>query len=235
MTAAEAAPEALASPQAAGAAHQPSRQAPHQPSLVRRLVVLQAVLSAVVLLAGGVALNAFFVDRSTAEFDDRLSQDIIDLVAGASVDDTGDVAAPALTDERTLQAYSGKYWEMIAVGAAADTTDDKTIGRSRSLWDAPDIALPANVAERLAASPGKPVFYDGVGPAPTNAPDAGPGAQAIRTLPMPGSPPRRCGSPALQEPTVFLVAEDRARRSTPTSATSPFPPPSRSWCCWRCW
>ncbi|HEY1751365.1 MAG TPA: sensor histidine kinase [Caulobacteraceae bacterium] len=170
---------------------------------MRRLVVLHAVLSAVVLLAGGVALSVFFAQRSTAEFDDRLSQDLIDLIAGTSVDDTGDVAAPALTDERTTQAYSGKYWEL------ADVTGGfKSIARSRSLWDASDIALPPGGAAALTRAPGKPVFYDGLGPASTNDPTA-PAGQPIREEPV------RIGAEevritGVKDPIIYLVAQDRS-------------------------
>jgi signal transduction histidine kinase len=175
-----------------------------QPSLVRRLVVLHAALSAVVLLAGGLALSAFFAERSTAEFDDRLSQDVIDLVAGTSVDDTGDVAAPTLTDERAGQAYSGKYWELADPAGGASL---KPIARSRSLWDE-DIALPPGGMALLFASPGKPVFYDGVGPAPTNAPLTEPGA------PIREEPVRIAAElvriTGVKDPVVYLVSQDRS-------------------------
>jgi signal transduction histidine kinase len=174
-----------------------------KPSLVRRLIVLHAVLSAAVLIAGGFALSGFFAERSTAEFDDRLSQDVIDLVGGASVDSDGSVDAPALTDERTLQVYSGKYWQMgSAVGGAF-----KPIARSRSLWDAPDIALPPGGAAELAAAPGRTIFYDGVGPAPSGAASG-----------LTGGPPRKepvriaaeeVRITGVADPVIFLVAENR--------------------------
>ena len=63
--------------------------------------MLHAVLSAAVLVAGGLALSAFFAERSTAAFDERLCEDVLDLVRGTSVDETGEVAAPTLTDART--------------------------------------------------------------------------------------------------------------------------------------
>ena len=184
----------------AGAAKPPRRR--HPPSLVRRLVVLHAVLSAAVLLAGGFALSAFFTQASIAAFDARLSQDVIDLVGGTSVDETGAVAAPTLTDERTLQVYSGKYWEL----ATAAGNGLKPLARSRSLWDAPDIALPAGGAAQVAASPGRPVFYNGVGPAPT-----GQGSQSAAAREEPvriaAQQVRITGVP---DPVIFLVSEDRS-------------------------
>ena len=190
----------VARPAAAARPRPPKRP----PSLVRRLVVLHAVLSAAVLIAGGFALSAFFAQRSTAAFDARLSQDVIDLVGGTQVDETGGVAAPTLTDERTLQVYSGKYWELASPDPGGGI---KPIARSRSLWDAPDIALPPGGLGALAASRGKSIFYDGVGPAPTGAP------------PQPGQPvreePVRIAAEEVRitgvlDPIIYFVAEDRS-------------------------
>jgi signal transduction histidine kinase len=206
MTVAEAAPPGAAANQAtvrAGRKARPPRRR-HPPSMVRRLVVLHAVLSAAVLIAGGFALSAFFTRASTAEFDARLAQDVTDLNAGTSVDETGAVAAPTLTDERTTQVYSGKYWEL---AMAATGGGLKPIARSRSLWDAPDIALPAGGAAQLAASPGKPVFYNGRGPAPIGQGPVPPGS------PVKDEPVRIAAElvriSGVPDPVIFLVAEDR--------------------------
>ena len=158
-------------------------------SLVRRLVVLHAVLSLAVLAAGGLALSLFFSQQATLRFDDRISQDVLNLVAGTSVDPDGTVDAPALTDERALRVYSGKYWEIASPAGAAL----KSIARSRSLWDAPDIALPPGGSAILAKSPGHPVFYDGVGPVREPLRIA---AQQVRLS-------------GVKAPVLFLVAEDR--------------------------
>src|SRR6202000_790647 len=85
---------------------------PRRPSLVGRLVVLHAVLSAAVLIAGGFALSSFFAQQAVDRFDDRLSEDVDHLVSGASVDPQGQVDASPLTDERSARTYSGDYWEM---------------------------------------------------------------------------------------------------------------------------
>jgi signal transduction histidine kinase len=180
-------------------------KAPKRPvSLVQRLVVLHAVLSAAVLIVGGFGLSAFFAQRSVAAFDDRLSQDVIDLVGGTSVDESGGVAAPTLTDERTLEVYSGKYWEL---ATPAPNGGIKPIARSRSLWDAPDIPLPPGGVGALAALRGKPIFYNGSGPAPTGA------------APQPGQPvkeePDRIAAEEVRitgvaDPVIYLVAEDRS-------------------------
>jgi signal transduction histidine kinase len=176
----------------------------HPPSMVQRLVVLHAVLSAAVLIAGGFALSAFFTQASIAAFDARLSQDVIDLVGGTSVDETGAVAAPTLTDERTLQVYSGKYWEL-ATSAGGGL---KPLARSRSLWDAPDIALPPGGAAQIAASPGRPVFYNGRGPAPIGQGPVQPGATGREEpVRIAAQQVRITGVP---DPVIFLVSEDRS-------------------------
>jgi signal transduction histidine kinase len=168
-----------------------ARRPKRPPSLVRRLVVLQVVLSAVVLAAGGIALSGLFRQGVTAEFDARLSQDITDLVAGASVDETGQVTAPALTDPRTLLAYSGKYWELAEPSGAAAV---KAIDRSRSMWDAAGLALPVSGLSGLVAAPGKTQFYDGVGPAKEPLRIA---AEAVRIT-------------GVAQPVIFMEAEDRS-------------------------
>lgn len=175
----------------AGGETRPAKGPRRPQSLVRRLIVLHAVLSLVVLAAGGMALSAFFTDRTTAEFDDRLSQDLLNLVAGTSVDDSGEVDAPALTDERALRAYSGKYWEL---ASPIGVNGVKPITRSRSLWDAPDIALPPGGVPALAARPGRPVFYDGVGPVKEPLRIA---AEEVRLS-------------GVKDPVLFLEAEDRS-------------------------
>ena len=176
--------------------------------MVRRLIVLHALLSAIVLAAGGFTLSAFFAERSIAAFDERLNDDVLDLVSGTSVDDTGEVAAPTLTDARTGYAYSGKYWELVTPVGNDQVRAIKN-DRSRSMWDAPDFALPPGGAATLARQPGKTVYYDGVGPAPTiGAAWSQPGAQA-------GKEPVRIAAEmvriaGVKEPIIFMVAQDRS-------------------------
>ncbi|HUZ13921.1 MAG TPA: sensor histidine kinase [Caulobacteraceae bacterium] len=163
----------------------------HPPSLVRRLVIIHAVLSLAVLALGAVALSAYFRSEATSRFDDRLAQDLLNLVAGSSVDSDQDVDAPALTDERALRVYSGKYWE---IGVAGGPSRLANASRSRSLWDAPDLALPPGGTAALAKSPGKPIFYDGMGPVKQ------PLRIAAEEVLLPG----------LAQPVIFLDAEDRS-------------------------
>ena len=190
---------------AKSAAAAPPPKPRRQPSLVRRLIVLHAVLSALVLVAGGVTLSAFFAERSIAAFDERLGDDVLDLVRGTSVDETGDVAAPTLTDARTGYAYSGKYWELVTPAGGGQV---RAIDRSRSMWDAPDFALPAGGEAELASQAGKTVYYDGIGPAPTGAAPPQPGAPI-------GKEPVRIAAEevriaGVKDPIIFMVAEDRS-------------------------
>jgi signal transduction histidine kinase len=164
----------------------------HRPSLVRRLVVLHAVLSFVVLLGGGFALSTFFSQQAIDRFDDDLSEDVDNLVAGASVDDQGQVDAPPLTDERSARAYSGKYWEL-ATPAASGGVEAIRGATSRSLMDQSTIPGPPSGAGVLGAHPGKTIFYDG--PGPLNQP-----------LRIAAEEVRLTGAP---QPVIFMVAEDR--------------------------
>lgn len=163
----------------------------HAPSLVWRLVVLHFLLSAVVLVAGGMLLTAMFSQRVVAEFDNDLSQDVLDLVAGTSVDDTGEITAPAFTDSRALRVYSGKYWELATPAAGGGI---KAVTRSRSMWDVPELPLPPAGVAALTAKPGAPVFYNGSGPVKEPLRVA---AEEVRLA-------------GLKEPVIFLVAEDRS-------------------------
>jgi signal transduction histidine kinase len=167
------------------------KQPPHRPSLVGRLVVLHAVLSAAVLVAGGFALSSFFAQQAVDRFDDSLSEDIDNLVSGASVDPQGQVDASPLTDERSARTYSGDYWEM--ANAAPDGTL-KAIVSSRSLMDQTIPAPPPGGIATLAKQPGAPLFYDSVGPL----------KQPLRIA---AEEVRLTGAP---DPVIFMQAEDRS-------------------------
>jgi signal transduction histidine kinase len=160
------------------------------PSLVRRLVLLQLVLSAAVLIAGGFALSSFFAQQAVDRFDDSLSEDVDNLVSGASVDPQGQVDAPPLTDERSARTYSGDYWELAS--AAPDGTL-KSLVTSRSLMDQ-TLPGPPGGAAALARQPGVPFFYDAPGPL----------KQPLRIA---AEQVRLSGAP---DPVVFMQGEDRS-------------------------
>jgi signal transduction histidine kinase len=159
------------------------------PSLVRRLVVLQAVLSAAVLIAGGVALTSFFAQQAIDRFDDSLSEDVDNLVSGASVEQ-GQVVAPPLTDERAERTYSGDYWEL---ATAAPGGGLQSLVTSRSLMDH-TLPAPRGGAAAIARQPGTPYFYEGVGPL----------GQPLRIA---AEQVRITGAP---EPVIFMQGEDRS-------------------------
>ena len=164
-------------------------EALRRPSLVRRLVILAAGWSLAVLLATAIVLALLFQQAAIRRFDQGLGELIDNLTAGATLDPTGAVVAPALTDLRALRAYSGKYWQIsdLANGAL------KPRVRSRSLWDS-ELKAPPDLALRLSADPGKPIYYDTRGP--LNEP--------LRTMAV------RAELPGARNPLVFTAAEDRS-------------------------
>lgn len=158
-------------------------------SLVRRLVLLAAIWTLIVLVAAGAFLTARFRDAAIRRFDQSLAVLTDDLYAGSTVED-GVLKAPFLTDIRATRAYSGRYWTIFAqrrTGALA------AIERSRSLFDS-DLMLSSAQIDRLTANPGKTLYFDMKGPQ-----DAPLRAAAILTR-LPGYP----------DPVVFIAAEDRS-------------------------
>ena len=149
------------------------------------LLALGWSLAALVISA--VVLALLFQQAALRRFDLGLSDLIDNLTAGATVDQ-GQVFAPALTDERALRAYSGRYWEIARVGP-----DGKihAVIPSRSLWDT-ELHTPADLPARIAANPGQPLTFSARGP--LNEP--------LRAM------ARRSSLQGL--PVIFLAAEDRS-------------------------
>jgi signal transduction histidine kinase len=158
-------------------------------SLVRRLVVLAAGWSVAVLVVSAVVLVLLFQQAALRRFDQSLSELIDNLLAASTIGDRGEVIAPALTDERALRAFSGKYWVI-----AEPTADGRarSLVRSRSLWDA-ELAVPPGVVAQINAKPGPPVAYDTRGPL----------GEPLRVLAAEAQLPGR------KAPVIFLAAEDR--------------------------
>lgn len=160
-----------------------------RPSLARRLVLLALGWSLSALIVTAVLLALLFQQAALRRFDLSLSDLIDNLTAGATVDQ-GQVFAPALTDERALRAYSGRYWEIAQRGP-----DQKmhAVSRSRSLWDS-ELHPPADLLRRMAANPGQPVTFKARGP--LNEP--------LRAM------ARQTSITGLAMPVIFLAAEDRS-------------------------
>jgi len=144
--------------------------------------------AALVIVA--VVLAFLFQQSAIRRVDQGLHELIDNLVRYSSVDpQTQEVFAPALTDERALAAYSGRYWEI-----AEPTAEGKVrvLVPSYSLFDA-QLKTPADLAARFKAAPGKTVSYDTRGP--LNEP--------LRVRAQQNMLPGR------KAPVIFLAAEDR--------------------------
>lgn len=159
-----------------------------RPSLVRRLIVLAAAWSLAVLVAAALALSAFFDHAMTARFDDGLSNTLDGLLAETSVD-SGRLVPPTSDDPRTLRAYSGDYWEL----ATSDGRSLRAQARSRSLWDRA-LPPPSGGAQLLGKTPGRTLYYDGVGPL----------GQSLRIAAV------QDRLPDWPTPVVFMAGEDRS-------------------------
>ncbi len=159
-------------------------------SLVRRLVILAAGWSLTVLLISAVVLSLLFQQAALRRFDEGLAELIDNLLAGTTVDATGQVLAPALTDLRALRAYSGRYWQVVEPLADGQW---RVIVRSRSLWDA-DLTAPKDLVAQLEVEPGRPVTYE----------TAGPLNQPLRARAS------RVTLPGREAPLIFMAAEDRS-------------------------
>jgi signal transduction histidine kinase len=157
-----------------------------QGSLVGRLIWLASAWSLVVLAITCLAMVAFFYAGVITRFDQGLRDVADDLFAGAAVDETGAVFAPALTDPGSLRAYSGRYWEIAEVRGGAL----HWLERSRSLWDS-ELSGPQDMS-RLTL--GATVKYDTKGPL----------KESLRAVALVRKLPGR------QTAVVFLAAEDRS-------------------------
>lgn len=152
-------------------------------------MLLAAGWSLAVLVATSIMLALLFQQAALRRFDQGLSELIDNLLAASTIGDHGEVIAPALTDERALRAYSGKYW-VIAEPAGAGKM--RSLVRSRSLWDS-ELHAPQTVVAKINAKPGPPVAYDTRGPL----------GEPLRVLAAEAQLPGRA------KPVIFLAAEDR--------------------------
>jgi len=160
-----------------------------RPSLARRLVLLAVGWSLATLVITAVFLGVRFQEAALRPFDANLSDLIDNLISGSTLDE-GEVRAPALTDQRALRQYSGRYWSIdqpLANGSV------KTLVPSRSVWDS-ELKVPKDVVERLRANPRKQISYD--------APGLQPG-ERLRVV------ARWARISDRFPPLIFLAAEDR--------------------------
>ncbi|MEW5685115.1 MAG: ATP-binding protein [Pseudomonadota bacterium] len=160
-----------------------------RPSLARRLVLLAVGWSLAALVIVAVVVALVFQQGALRRFDAGLSDLIDNLISGSTIEE-GEVIAPALTDQRALRAYSGRYWDI------AEPLPDggvRSLVPSRSLWDS-QLTVPKDLPARLKANPRKPIAFD--------APGVQPG-ERLRVV------ARWTSLPGREAPLVFMAAEDR--------------------------
>ena len=161
-----------------------------RPSLVRRLVLLASVWSLAALVLTGLVLTALFQQAALSRFDQGLNDVVQGLYSGSSIEADGRVAAPPMTDVRSLRAYSGRYWQVAEPISGGRLT---ALIRSRSLFDA-ELKVPDGFLARLQKSPGTVVYDD----------TRGPDGEALRIAGLLSRLPGRT------VPVVFFAAEDRS-------------------------
>jgi signal transduction histidine kinase len=164
-------------------------EALRRPSLARRLVLLALGWSLAALIVSAILFAFLFQQAALRRFDLGL-QDLIDNLTSGTTVNQGQVYAPALTDERALRAYSGRYWEIAQLGP------DKAVHavvRSRSLWDS-ELHPPTDLTARFAANPGQPVTFMARGPL----------GEPLRAM------ARQSSYTGYPNPIVFMAAEDRS-------------------------
>ncbi|MDE1915122.1 MAG: HAMP domain-containing histidine kinase [Sphingomonadales bacterium] len=107
----------------------PSRPAkPHTGSLAQRMMMIAAVWIAILLLAGGVALDRALTAFVTHNFDEQLGYTLTAMVGSTEIGPDGEVFFNRpLGDQRFMEPNSGLYWQISGKGH-----DDYP---SRSLWD----------------------------------------------------------------------------------------------------
>ncbi|PZQ63276.1 MAG: sensor histidine kinase [Phenylobacterium zucineum] len=160
-----------------------------RPSLARRLVLLAVGWSLAALVIVAVVVALVFQQGALRRFDAGLSDLIDNLISGSTIEE-GEVIAPALTDQRALRAYSGRYWDIAEPLADGGV---RSLVPSRSLWDS-QLTVPKDLPARLKANPRKPIAFD--------APGVQPG-ERLRVV------ARWTSLPGRDAPLVFMAAEDR--------------------------
>jgi len=160
-----------------------------RPSLARRLALLAVGWSFAALVIAAVVLALLFQQAALRRFDASLSDLIDNLISGSTIE-AGEVVAPALTDQRALRAYSGRYWD---IAEPVEGGGVRSLVPSRSLWDSA-LKVPADLPTRLRANPRKPIAFD--------APGVQPG-ERLRVV------ARWTSLPGRDAPLVFIAAEDR--------------------------
>ena len=113
----------------AGASETPVQRSRVNGSLSRRMILIAAAWIALLLGAGGFALDRVLVGAVTRNFDDNLEYVLRSMLVSAEIGPVNEVllGRDAVADQRFLEPYSGLYYQVSAPGA--DPLP------SRSLWD----------------------------------------------------------------------------------------------------
>lgn len=97
-------------------------------SLSRRMIIIAAGWIALLLIAGGLALDRVLVNAVSDNFDDQMEYVLTAMIASAEIGPDGEVRLNRpLGDQRFLEPNSGLYWQISGKG--------KMPFPSRSLWD----------------------------------------------------------------------------------------------------
>ena len=124
-------------------------------SLFTRLLLSGALWALPLLIAAAIGLTA--MNRSTVyrNLDDELGAVVLALMGSAEVTPDGEVVAPELADFRFTQAFSGRYWQIMAEEGAPVVSD--------SLWDQ-ELVLPEQTVGELRGNAGARRVLEVAGP-----------------------------------------------------------------------
>ncbi|WP_292123498.1 sensor histidine kinase [Brevundimonas sp.] len=148
----------------------------------------------VALVIAAIVLTQAFQESALRRLGDMLDETIDEIVVAASR--TGESeAVPQIQDARTLRLLSGKYWQILEVRPDGRLV---SIARSTSLWNY-DLALPADLPQRLDAAFGEVITFNTLGPKDEPAL-----REPLRVAASMKSIPRR------EHPVIFLAAIDRS-------------------------
>lgn len=170
-------------------------------SLAGRLIWLAAAWIVAALIGMGAILTTRAYDQAMGHLDDTNTATINEVAARTDIAKDGSVEAPELPDSQTQAVFSGKYWQISALGPDGKLAEP--LARSKSLWD-----------QKLNGPPdpgqfktlGHIVHYDTPGPLPPQRLHVE--AEAV-TL------------PGRSAPLVFMAGLDRSQidKETARSAT----------------
>lgn len=131
-------------------------------SISRRMLIAAAVWSAVVLLAAGWSLQAFYRAETDNQLDLQLDETLVSIAASVS-SESGIVRfddAKLPSDERFGRALSGRYWAVLDLDQNSEVVDRR---ESLSFVDE-DLSLALDTRKRAVAEPGIVRHLDARGP-----------------------------------------------------------------------